>query len=75
MRDILKRMNDRLKRIRQGKPLKKATPTDALFANIKAVREQVRDDPQTREITMATQAKVAWGAYARGGKNPNGCQW
>ena len=75
MRDILNRMNDRRKRIRKGKPLKKSKQTDAIFAKIKAVREQVRDDPQTLEIAMDTKAKVALGAYARGGKNQNGCQW
>jgi hypothetical protein len=75
MRDILNRMNYRLKRIRKGKPLKKTKQTDAIFANIKAVREQVRDDPQTLEISMDTKAKVALGDYARGGKNQNGCQW
>jgi transposase len=72
MRDILNRMNYRLKRIRKGKPLKKSKQTDAIFANIKAVREQVRDDPQTLEISMDTKAKVALGDYARGGKNPDG---
>ncbi len=75
MRDILNRMNYRLKRIRKGKPLKKTKQTDAIFANIKAVREQVRDDPQTLEISRDTKAKVALGDYARGGKNQNGCQW
>ena len=72
MRDILNRMNYRLKRIRKGKPPKKSKQTDAIFANIKAVREQVRDDPQTLEISMDTKAKVALGDYARGGKNPDG---
>src|SRR4051794_32579102 len=46
MRDILKRRNDRLKRIRKGKPLKKTKETEAIFANVKHVQEQVRDDPE-----------------------------
>jgi Rhodopirellula transposase DDE domain len=71
MRDILNRMNYRLKRIRKGKPLKKTEETDAIFANVKAVREQVRDDPETVEISVDTKAKVALGEYARGGKNPD----
>jgi hypothetical protein len=71
MRDILNRMNYRLKRLRKGKPLKKAEPTDAIFANVKAVREQVRDQPETPEISMDTKAKVALGDYVRGGKNPD----
>src|SRR5512135_2701701 len=73
MRDILNRMNYRLKRIQKGKPLNKTKPTDAIFANIKEVRDQVRDDPETLEISMDTKAKVALGEYARGGKNPDRC--
>jgi hypothetical protein len=72
MRDILNRMNYRLKRIQKGKPLRKTKDTDAIFANVKAVRQQVKDDPVTLEISMDTKAKVALGEYARGGKNPDG---
>src|SRR3954466_10086208 len=72
MRDILNRMNYRLKRLQKGKPLKKTEETDAIFANVKAVREEVRDDPATLEISMDTKAKVALGDYVRGGKNPDG---
>jgi len=72
LRDILNRMNYRLKRIRKGKPLKKTKETDAIFANIQAVRQEVRNDPQTLEISIDTKAKVAVGDYARGGKNPDG---
>jgi hypothetical protein len=70
MRDILNRMNYRLKRIQKGKPLKKTQQTDAIFANVRAVREQSRDEPGTLEISMDTKAKVALGDYVRGGKNP-----
>jgi hypothetical protein len=72
MRDILNRMNYRLKRIQKGKPLKKTKQTDAIFANVKAVQQQVRGDPATLEISMDTKAKVALGEYVRGGKNPDG---
>src|SRR3954453_8691718 len=72
MRDILNRMNYRLKRIRKGKPLKKTEQTDAIFANVEAVREQVRDDAEALEISMDTKAKVALGDYVRGGKNQDG---
>ena len=68
MRDILNRMNYRLKRIQKGKPLKKTEETDAIFANVKEVREQARDDPEALEISMDTKAKVALGDYVRGGK-------
>ncbi len=71
MRDILNRMNYRLKRIRKGKPLKKTDQTDAIFANVQAVREEVRDDPATLGISMDTKAKVSLGDYVRGGKNPD----
>jgi hypothetical protein len=42
MRDILNRMNDRLKRIRKAKPLKKTPQTNAIFANVKAVKAQMK---------------------------------
>jgi hypothetical protein len=73
MRDILNRMNYRLKQIQKGKPLKKIDETDAIFANVKEVREQARDDPETLEISMDTKAKVGLGDYARGGKNQDRC--
>lgn len=69
LRDILNRMNYRLKRIQKGKPLKKTEETDAIFANVKEVRQQARSDPETLEISMDTKAKVALGDYGRGGKN------
>ena len=71
MRDILNRMNYRLKRIQKGKPLKKTKETDAIFANVKQVREQVRNEPETLEISVDTKAKLGLGDYARGGKNPD----
>jgi len=75
LRDILNRMNYRLKRIQKGKPLKKTPETDAIFAHVKEVRKQVRDDPETLEISMDTKAKVGLGDYARGGKNPDELGW
>jgi Rhodopirellula transposase DDE domain len=73
MRDILNRMNYRLKRIQKGKPLKKTKETDAIFANVKEVKAQARNDPETVEISMDTKAKVGLGDYARGGKNQDRC--
>jgi transposase len=69
MRDILNRMNYRLKRIQKGKPLKKTEETDAIFANVKEVKERARNDPESLEISMDTKAKVGVGDYALGGKN------
>jgi hypothetical protein len=71
IRDILNRMNYRLKRIQKGKPLKKTEETDAIFAHVKEVREQARNDPEVLEISMDTKAKVSLGDYVRGGKNPD----
>jgi transposase len=70
MRDILNRMNYRLKRIQKGKPLKKTAQTNPIFANVKAVKEEIKG-PDTLEISMDTKAKVNEGDYARGGKNPD----
>jgi hypothetical protein len=72
LRDILNRMNYRLKRIQKGKPLKKTAETDAIFANVAMVREHAPLDPGTLEISMDTKAKVGLGEYSRGGKNPDG---
>jgi hypothetical protein len=70
MRDLLNRMNYRLKRIRKGKPLKKTPQTNAIFANVKAVKEEAKG-ADTLEISVDTKAKVNEGDYARGGKNPD----
>jgi hypothetical protein len=68
MRDILNRMNYRLKRIRKGKPLKKTPQTNAIFANVKAVKQEIKP-ADTLEMSVDTKAKVDEGDYARGGKN------
>ena len=67
-RDILNRMNYRLKRIQKGQPLKKTDATDAIFATVKREREQVRNDPEALEIARDTKAKVALGEDVRGEK-------
>jgi hypothetical protein len=71
MRDILNRMNYRVKRIQKAKPLKKTEQTDAIFANVVAVRQEMKNDPGTLEISVDTKAKVSEGDYSRGGKNPD----
>jgi hypothetical protein len=72
LRDILNRMNYRLKRIQKGKPLKKTEHTDAIFENVKAVRSEAAHDPETLEISVDTKAKVKLGEYSQGGKSQNG---
>lgn len=69
MRDILNRMNYRLKRIQKGKPLKKTKDTNAIFENVRAVRAQAEADPETLEISIDTKTKVKLGEYDQGGKN------
>src|SRR4051794_21348371 len=71
LRNMLNRMNYRLKRVVKAKPLKKTKQTDAIFANVAAVREEVKGDPETLEVSADTKAKVSEGDYARGGKNPD----
>jgi len=71
MRDILNRMNYRLKRIQKGKPLKKTKDTDAIFENVKAVRAKAEADPKILEISVDTKTKVKLGEYSMGGKNKN----
>ena len=69
IRDILNRMNYRLKRIQKGKPLKKTKDTDAIFANVKMAQATYADDPETLEISVDTKTKVSLGEYSLGGKN------
>jgi hypothetical protein len=69
MRDILNRLNYRLKRIQKAKPLKKTKDTDAIFENVKAVRAEAEADPETLEISIDTKTKVKLGEYDQGGKN------
>lgn len=71
MRQILNRLNYRLKRIQKAKPLKKTKVTDAIFANVAAAREKYSNDPETLEISIDTKAKVNEGDYSRGGKKPD----
>jgi hypothetical protein len=71
LRDILNRMNYRLKRIQKGKPLKKTEHTEAIFENVKAVRAAAAADPECLEISVDTKAKVKLGEYSQGGKNTN----
>ncbi len=72
MRDILNRMGYRLARVRKARPLKKTPATDAIFANVRAARAAAAGDPEVLEVSVDTKAKVAEGAYVRGGKNPDG---
>ena len=64
--------SDRLRiACQKAKPLKKTKQTDAIFANVAAVRQEAKGDPGTLEMSADTKAKVNEGDYARGGKNPD----
>ena len=69
MRDILNRMNYRLKRIRKGKPLKKTPQTNAIFANVKAVKEEVKG-PDTLEISDRYESEGERGRLRSWGEKP-----
>lgn len=69
LRDILNRMNYRLKRIQKGKPLKKTPQTDAIFENVQAARHAAGADPECLEVSLDTKTKVKLGEYSQGGKN------
>jgi hypothetical protein len=73
LRRIMNRLHYRLRRIQKGKPLKKTPQTDAIFANVNAVKAHCKTDPSILEISADTKAKVALGEYSRGGKNPDQC--
>lgn len=68
MRDILNRLGYRLKRLQKAKPLKKTQDADAIFDNVRAVRQESSTDPTALEISIDTKAKVHQGDYCRGGK-------
>jgi hypothetical protein len=68
IRDILNRMNYRLKRIQKGKPIKKTEDTDAIFDNVRKRHEQYENDDETLEISVDTKAKLSLGEYSQGGK-------
>ena len=71
MRDVLNRLGYRIKSIQKAKPLKKTENTDAIFANVRAVRQESGTDLTTLEISIDTKAKVHQGDYSRGGKMPD----
>jgi hypothetical protein len=68
LQDILNRLGYRLRRIQKTKPLKKIPETDAIFANVKKVHEEVANDPETVELSIDVKAKLPFGEYSRHGK-------
>ena len=74
IRDILNRMNYRLKRIQKAKPIKKTKDTDAIFDNVRERHEQYENDDETLEISVDTKAKLSLGEYSQGGKTRSDSQ-
>ena len=54
-----------------AKRQKKTKETDAIFANVRAARQESGNDPEALEISIDTKAKVNEGDYSRGGKKPD----
>lgn len=65
---ILNRLDYRLKRLQKIKPRKKIPETDAIFANIAAVNQELTTHPHQYRVSIDTKAKLAIGDFARGGK-------
>ena len=59
LRDILNRMNYRLKRIQKGKPLKKTENTTPVFENLDSARNEAKAESTTLEVSVDTKSKVA----------------
>jgi hypothetical protein len=68
LQQILNRLGYRLRRIQKTKPLKKIPETDAIFANVRKVHEEVANDPETLELSLDTKAKLPFGEYSREGE-------
>jgi hypothetical protein len=49
-------------------PPKKVKETDAIFANVKEVHEQIQNDPHTIRLSLDSKAPVVIGPFSRGGK-------
>lgn len=69
LRRMLNRMGYRLKRIQKTKPERKLPQTDAIFANVARVHQEVQQSQGTTiEISIDTKAKVDVGEFCRDGK-------
>ena len=71
MRDILNRMNYRLKRIRKGEPPKKPRRPTRSSPTPSGSGSEARKEPKALEISMDAEAKVALGNYVRGENQPS----
>jgi hypothetical protein len=71
MRNILNRMNYRLKRIRKGKPLKKTEDTDAIFANVGPCGKRSGTTPRRWRSRWTPRRRSRWATTSAGGKNPD----
>jgi hypothetical protein len=65
---LMNRLGFQLRPVQKTKPQAKIPETDAIFAHIGAVREEIKDDPTVLRISIDTKAKVAVGPYCRRGR-------
>ncbi len=66
--NMLNRLDYRVKRIQKIKPLKKIPETDAIFANIAEMNQQLKVNPSQYRLSIDTKAKLAMGDFSRHGK-------
>ena len=68
IRQRLKAMNYRLRRVVKAKPQKKIPETDAIFEQVHQINQQADDDDSTLRISIDAKATVKVGDYDRGVK-------
>jgi len=66
--NILNRLDYRLKRLQKIKPRKKLPETDAIFANIASVNQELTTSPHQYRLSIDTKAKLAIGDFSRRGR-------
>ncbi len=66
--NILNRLDYRLKRLQKIKPRKKLPETDAIFANIASINQELKTNPHQYRLSIDTKAKLAIGDFSRRGK-------
>ena len=68
-RNILNRMNYRLRSVQKSKPIKKIEETDAIFENVKKNNQESDKKEDSLRISIDTKAIVKVGELSRGGES------
>ena len=66
--NMLNRLDYRLKRLQKITPRKKLPETDAIFANIASINQELTMNPHQYRLSIDTKAKLAIGEFSRRGK-------